>query len=81
MLNLVLEKGRSWGCDSVGFFRDEIPGCSCFSADGSLLVVSFGYVVTIWDPDVNVLKKTLCHGIKEQHIEYVSVYFIGMIKS
>ncbi|XP_022102333.1 WD repeat-containing protein 75-like [Acanthaster planci] len=65
------KKGRSWGCESVGFFRDEIPSCACFSADGSLLIVSFGNVVTTWDPDVNVLKKTLCHGVNDQHIEHV----------
>ncbi|XP_038079160.1 WD repeat-containing protein 75-like [Patiria miniata] len=65
-------KNRSWGCDSVGFFREDMPRCACFSSDGSLLVVAFGHVVTIWDPDVNVLKKTLCHGTKDHLIEHMA---------
>ncbi|XP_071803710.1 WD repeat-containing protein 75-like [Asterias amurensis] len=69
--NDSLRKSRSWGCDSVGFFRGELPRCTSFSSDGSLLAVAFNNIVTMWDPDVNVLKKTLCHGIKSDQIEHL----------
>uniref|UniRef100_A0A8C4HZF7 WD repeat domain 75 n=1 Tax=Dicentrarchus labrax TaxID=13489 RepID=A0A8C4HZF7_DICLA len=43
-------EGPSWSCDFVGAYHDLVPECCCFSADGSLLAVSFQEVVTVWSP-------------------------------
>uniref|UniRef100_A0A8C9Y7F4 WD repeat domain 75 n=1 Tax=Sander lucioperca TaxID=283035 RepID=A0A8C9Y7F4_SANLU len=40
----------SWSCDFVGAYHGLVPECCCFSADGSLLAVSFQEVVTVWSP-------------------------------
>ncbi|KAG7257396.1 hypothetical protein CRUP_023422 [Coryphaenoides rupestris] len=40
----------SWSCDFVGAYHGLVPKCCCFSADGSLLAVSFQEVVTVWSP-------------------------------
>uniref|UniRef100_A0A8C5E1L5 WD repeat-containing protein 75 second beta-propeller domain-containing protein n=1 Tax=Gouania willdenowi TaxID=441366 RepID=A0A8C5E1L5_GOUWI len=37
-----------WSCDFVGAYHGLVPSCCCFSADGSLLAVSFQEVVTVW---------------------------------
>ncbi|XP_061923642.1 WD repeat-containing protein 75 [Entelurus aequoreus] len=44
------DEGSSWACDFVGGYHSLIPKCCCFSADGSLLAVSFQEVVTVWSP-------------------------------
>ncbi|KAM4608467.1 WD repeat-containing protein 75 isoform 2-T2 [Polymixia lowei] len=44
------EEGPSWACDFVGAYHGLTPKCCCFSADGSLLAVSFQEVVTVWSP-------------------------------
>ncbi|XP_045909358.1 WD repeat-containing protein 75 isoform X1 [Micropterus dolomieu] len=43
-------EGPSWSCDFVGTYHGLAPECCCFSADGSLLAVSFQEVVTVWSP-------------------------------
>lgn len=42
--------GPSWSCDFVGAYRGLVPERCCFSADASLLAVSFQEVVTVWSP-------------------------------
>ncbi|XP_061579826.1 WD repeat-containing protein 75 [Cololabis saira] len=44
------DEGPSWSCDFVGAYHSLVPECCCFSADGSLLAVSFQEVVTVWSP-------------------------------
>ncbi|XP_035532459.1 WD repeat-containing protein 75 [Morone saxatilis] len=44
------DEGPSWSCDFVGAYHGLVPECCCFSADGSLLAVSFQEVVTVWSP-------------------------------
>jgi len=46
----LADEGPSWSCDFVGDYRGLAPECCCFSADGSLLAVSFQEVVTVWSP-------------------------------
>uniref|UniRef100_A0A3Q3X3F3 C2H2-type domain-containing protein n=1 Tax=Mola mola TaxID=94237 RepID=A0A3Q3X3F3_MOLML len=41
-------EGPSWSCDFVGAYHGLVPERCCFSADGSLLAVSFQEVVTVW---------------------------------
>ncbi|KAJ8247177.1 hypothetical protein GJAV_G00259640 [Gymnothorax javanicus] len=43
--------GISWSCDFAGTYHHLRPGNCCFSADGSLLAVSFQEIVTVWSPD------------------------------
>uniref|UniRef100_A0AAY4EGS2 WD repeat-containing protein 75 second beta-propeller domain-containing protein n=1 Tax=Denticeps clupeoides TaxID=299321 RepID=A0AAY4EGS2_9TELE len=54
------ENGPSWSCDFVGRYHDLQPTNCCFSADGSLLAVSFQEVITIWNPETWELLTTLC---------------------
>ncbi|XP_054643082.1 WD repeat-containing protein 75 [Dunckerocampus dactyliophorus] len=44
------DEASSWNCDFVGAYHSLVPQCCCFSADGSLLAVSFQEVVTVWSP-------------------------------
>ncbi|KAF6738738.1 WD repeat-containing protein 75 [Oryzias melastigma] len=44
------DKGLSWSCDFVGAYHSLVPERCCFSADSSLLAVSFQEVVTVWTP-------------------------------
>ncbi|KAM7380883.1 hypothetical protein PAMP_004153 [Pampus punctatissimus] len=53
------DEGPSWSCDFVGAYHSLAPECCCFSADGSLLAVSFQEVVTVWSPDSWELLTTL----------------------
>ncbi|XP_060944217.1 WD repeat-containing protein 75 [Limanda limanda] len=49
----------SWSCDFVGSYHGLVPESCCFSADGSLLAVSFKEVVTVWSPSSWELLTTL----------------------
>ncbi|XP_006636732.2 WD repeat-containing protein 75 [Lepisosteus oculatus] len=49
-----------WTCDFVGSYHNLSVTNSCFSADGSLLAVSFQEIVTIWNPDSWDLLCTFC---------------------
>ncbi|XP_040913731.1 WD repeat-containing protein 75 [Toxotes jaculatrix] len=53
------DEGPSWSCDFVGAYHRLVPECCCFSADGSLLAVSFQEVVTVWSPSSWELLTTL----------------------
>ncbi|KAM6978639.1 WD repeat-containing protein 75 isoform 2-T2 [Tautogolabrus adspersus] len=53
------DEGPSWLCDFVGAYHSMVPQCCCFSADGSLLAVSFQEVVTVWSPSSWELLTTL----------------------
>ncbi|XP_008293300.1 WD repeat-containing protein 75 [Stegastes partitus] len=53
------DEGPSWSCDFVGTYRGLVPKCCCFSADSSLLAVSFQEVVTVWSPTSWELLTTL----------------------
>ncbi|CAG5865904.1 WD repeat-containing protein 75 [Menidia menidia] len=44
------DENPSWSCDFVGAYHSLAPEHCCFSADGSLLAVSFQEVVTLWSP-------------------------------
>ncbi|KAM4731404.1 WD repeat-containing protein 75 [Anableps anableps] len=51
--------GPSWSCDFVSAYHGLVPERCCFSADGSLLAVSFQQVVTVWSPSSWELLVTL----------------------
>lgn len=55
----IYREGVIWKCESTGFYRDLPAGAASFSSDGSLLGVTFGPTLTIWDAEINQLKSTL----------------------
>ena len=54
------EGDGNWSCDFVGSYHGLQPTRGSFSADGSLLAVSFSEVITLWSPDTWELLSTLC---------------------
>eukprot|EP01116_Phalansterium_solitarium_P023920 TRINITY_DN8595_c0_g1_i1.p1 TRINITY_DN8595_c0_g1~~TRINITY_DN8595_c0_g1_i1.p1 ORF type:complete len:1176 (+),score=463.09 TRINITY_DN8595_c0_g1_i1:143-3670(+) len=52
-------KEHAWVCRSVGSYKGLRAKHSAFSADGSLLAVAFGEVITLWNPATNVLLREL----------------------
>ncbi len=56
----VLEDQNFWSCDFVGSYHNLKPTNCSFSADSSLLAVSFQEVITIWSPDTWEMLTTLC---------------------
>ncbi|KAL7752163.1 NET1-associated nuclear protein 1 [Sorochytrium milnesiophthora] len=56
----VTEKATwKWRCRSSGYFRDLAPESVAWSDDGSLLAVSFGHMITLWDPATMSLQHVL----------------------
>ncbi|XP_051566531.1 WD repeat-containing protein 75 [Myxocyprinus asiaticus] len=49
-----------WSCDFVGSYHNLMPTNCSFSADSSLLAVSFQEVITIWNPETWELLTTFC---------------------
>ncbi|XP_057417123.1 uncharacterized protein LOC130711489 [Lotus japonicus] len=45
----------SWMCHAVGSYKNKAMRAAAFSADGSVLAVAADTVITLWDPDKNVL--------------------------
>ena len=71
MYCLLTDEGASWSCDFVGAYHGLVPESCCFSADGSLLAVSFQEVVTVWSPLSWELLTTLSQpprAIRSEHI-------------
>ncbi|XP_043698630.1 WD repeat-containing protein 75 [Telopea speciosissima] len=62
-----------WRCHSVGSYKKKPMTAAAFSADGSVLAVAAGTVVTLWDPDRNVLVAV----IGESLMPIVSLSFVG----
>ncbi|KAJ3674500.1 hypothetical protein LUZ60_005116 [Juncus effusus] len=44
-----------WKCQSVGSYKGRQMSAAAFSEDGSVLAVAAENVITLWDPDSNVL--------------------------
>ncbi|KAJ4982232.1 hypothetical protein NE237_033069 [Protea cynaroides] len=68
----VLQKS-GWRCHSVGSYKKKPMTAAAFSADGSVLAVAAGTVVTLWDPDRNILVAV----IGETFMPIVSLSFVG----
>lgn len=48
-------QGCGWRCRSVGSYKQKAMLCAGFSADGSLLAVGAGDLITFWNPETNSL--------------------------
>lgn len=49
------EKNSNWMCHSVGSYKKKSMTAAAFSADGSVLAVAAETVITLWDPEQNIL--------------------------
>ncbi|KAL4200523.1 hypothetical protein AMTRI_Chr02g253980 [Amborella trichopoda] len=49
-----LQKG-GWRCQSIGTYKKNPMTAAAFSADGSVLAVAAGFVITLWNPNTNTL--------------------------
>ena len=61
-----------WNCTGVGHYRAYPTSSGAFSSDGSLLAVSYGQVLTLWDPYTLTLKHTLLHPSPSHPIRFVA---------
>ncbi|XP_062078686.1 uncharacterized protein LOC133783156 isoform X2 [Humulus lupulus] len=52
-------KNSGWMCHSVGSYKKKPMTAAAFSADGSVLAVAAETVITLWDPENNVLVAVL----------------------
>ncbi|KAL3276547.1 hypothetical protein HHI36_011922 [Cryptolaemus montrouzieri] len=59
----------TWNCLTVGFYKDLPCKGLSFSADGSLMGVGFGPIVTTWTPDTCQLKCSLVYTGHKTNIE------------
>ncbi|KAJ7979445.1 WD repeat-containing protein 75 [Quillaja saponaria] len=48
-------QNSGWMCHAVGSYKNKPMTAAAFSADGSILAVAAETVITLWDPDKNVL--------------------------
>ncbi|CAI9787909.1 unnamed protein product [Fraxinus pennsylvanica] len=48
-------QSSGWRCHAVGSYKKKPMTAAAFSADGSVLAVAAEKVVTLWDPDQNIL--------------------------
>lgn len=65
---LVQEAGMeesAWNCRSSGSYKNSPATAAEFATDGSLLAVSFGKVITLWDPLTLTLEKTLYFSLSK----------------
>ena len=66
---------ESWRCRSVGYYRDQCASTSAFSTDGSLVAITYGTTITLWDPATIVLKRTLQFSHSDyslEHLQFIS---------
>ncbi|OWM87006.1 hypothetical protein CDL15_Pgr016043 [Punica granatum] len=54
-----LGQSSGWVCHAVGAYKKKPMTAAAFSADGSVLAVAAETVITLWDPDRNVLVAVL----------------------
>ncbi|GKV00444.1 hypothetical protein SLEP1_g13130 [Rubroshorea leprosula] len=66
-------QNSSWTCHSVGSYKKKPMTAAAFSADGSVLAVAAETVITLWNPDKNVLLAV----IGETLMPIVTLSFIG----
>ncbi|KAK7265247.1 hypothetical protein RJT34_32864 [Clitoria ternatea] len=74
----IQQKGQilqnsGWMCHAVGSYKNKAMRAAAFSADGSVLAVAADTVITLWDPDKNVLIAV----VGETPAPIVNVVFAG----
>ncbi|CAL0325563.1 unnamed protein product [Lupinus luteus] len=66
-------QNSGWICHAVGSYKNKAMRAAAFSADGSVLAVAADTVITLWDPDRNVLVAV----VGETSTPIVSLNFAG----
>lgn len=66
-------KKSGWRCQSVGSYKKRPMTAAAFSGDGSVLAVAAETVVTLWNPDTNVLVGVVGETLRP----LVTLSFIG----
>ncbi|TKY54560.1 WD repeat-containing protein 75 [Spatholobus suberectus] len=74
----IQQKGQmlqnsGWMCHAVGSYKNKAMTAAAFSADGSVLAVAADTVITLWDPNNNVLVAV----IGETPMPIISLVFAG----
>ncbi|GFO36863.1 WD repeat-containing protein 75-like [Plakobranchus ocellatus] len=70
----IYRENVKWDCDCVGFYRGLQALCADFSTDGSTLVVAFEHLLTVWDPNKNIVCTTLSNSLSpKENIKCVRV--------
>ncbi|KAL2338651.1 hypothetical protein Fmac_013097 [Flemingia macrophylla] len=74
----IQQKGQmlqnsGWMCHAVGSYKNKAMRAAAFSADGSVLAVAADTVITLWDPNNNVLVAV----IGETPMPITSLAFVG----
>lgn len=64
-----------WTMEAAASYRDLEPRSACFSSDGSLLAISYHHLITLWNPDSNMLLTTLSYPPDHEPITKLS--FLG----
>ncbi|XP_024959966.1 WD repeat-containing protein 75 [Cynara cardunculus var. scolymus] len=62
-----------WACHAVGSYRKKPMTAAAFSSDGSVLAVAAETVITLWDPEKNVLVAVIGSALES----IVNLSFIG----
>ncbi|ESW26740.1 hypothetical protein PHAVU_003G144100 [Phaseolus vulgaris] len=66
-------QNSGWMCHAVGSYKNKAMRAAAFSADGSVLAVAADTVITLWDPNNNVLVAV----IGETPMPITSLVFAG----
>ncbi|KAK2646120.1 hypothetical protein Ddye_021315 [Dipteronia dyeriana] len=69
----VMLQSSGWTCHAVGSYKKKAITAAAFSADGSTLAIAAETVITLWDPDKNVLVAV----IGESLTPIVMLSFVG----
>ncbi|KAH7572563.1 hypothetical protein JRO89_XS04G0275200 [Xanthoceras sorbifolium] len=69
----VMLQSSGWTCHAVGSYKKKAMTAAAFSADGSILAVAAETVITLWDPEKNVLIAV----IGETLMPIVTLSFVG----
>ncbi|KAF9351527.1 WD repeat-containing protein 75 [Mortierella sp. NVP85] len=67
-----IEAEIAWSCRSTGFYRDMVPRCASFSTDGSILAISYGQIITLWNPYLNTLQGVLTQPPENRPIKHMT---------
>ncbi|KAK4355092.1 hypothetical protein RND71_024063 [Anisodus tanguticus] len=66
-------QNAGWTCHSVGSYKKKPMTAAAFSGDGSVLAVAAERVITLWDPEKNILVATVGESLEP----ISSLAFIG----
>lgn len=66
-------QNAGWTCHSVGSYKRKPMTAAAFSGDGSILAVAAERVITLWDPERNILVATVGESLEP----ISSLAFIG----